>query len=58
MVDSAGKKIKFESIGAAMNYIERNGWEYLNDADTFCGSGAYGSIVIAVYNYTFRKKKQ
>jgi hypothetical protein len=56
IVDSDGNEIEFQSIIAAMNYIERNGWEYLNDASTLASTGDGLMSLVAVYYYTFRKK--
>ena len=55
IVNSDGNKLEFQSVIGAMNHIEKNGWEYLNDGHTLTGTGN-GSIVIGVYYYTFRKK--
>lgn len=58
IVDIDGNQIEFNSsVTGVMNYLEKNGWVYLNDAYTLTGTGSNGAIQVGVYNYTFRRKQ-
>ena len=47
-IDSTGTKIEFKTVIAVMNYMYRNGWEYINNI-----GGSDG----AAPQYFFRKKE-
>lgn len=50
ITDQNGARIKFGSAVGAINHMENNGWEYLNNSIIPKGRGL-------VYRYYFRKKE-
>ena len=53
--DENGEMRKFNTVIEAINYMENNGWEYINVAVTTIWTGKSGNI--EVYNYYFRRKE-
>jgi hypothetical protein len=49
ITDASGKAIKFPSAVAAINHMEGNGWEYINNSVIQKGRGV-------IYRYYFRRK--
>lgn len=49
MTDATGTKLRFGSAVAAINHLENNGWEYINNSIIQKGRGV-------IYRYYFRKK--
>lgn len=49
ITDASGKVIKFPSAVAAINHMEGNGWEYINNSIILKGRGV-------IYRYYFRRK--
>lgn len=55
VLDKEGKKKKFNSVIAALNYMENNGWTYL-DANVISMDTGLG--IQNVYHYYFKKNKE
>lgn len=51
ITDASGKAIKFSSAVAAINHMEANGWEYINNSVIQKGRGV-------IYRYYFRRKSE
>lgn len=50
VTDESGAKLKFGSAVGAINHLEKNGWEYVNNSIIQKGRGV-------LYRYYFRKKE-
>lgn len=55
VLDNNGKRKKFNSVIDALNYMENNGWTYL-DANVITINSGFGDQ--NVYHYYFRKNKE
>ena len=50
--DDKGKPIDFNTVVAALNYFDKNGWEYVNNF--VVSEGTIGHV----YHYLLRRKKE